>query len=394
MVPTGELITPTLNPARPRLVEAEEVRIKEGLTDQLGARLLHFYNRWSCLPPSYRRFLQRGYHWEWVSSPPICQVPRLQQQSERVQGLVELMLEKGAAYEVPPQPCFLANIFAIPKSSGGDRLILDVSLLNSFIALKTFKMTGHGCFKKTLEAPSWMCSLDIQDAYLHIPIAKHLHRYLAFTAMGKLYFFRALPFGLAPAPWLFTRLLDFVIKGFQRQGHKVLAYLDDLIIWNTCPSTTASSAKYIQTQLEFLGFRINLEKSSLVPRQELTWLGISWDSRTGSCVLPLQKRQEIASVATKLFLSPLVSRRQWERFTGLVTFAAQVSAQAKLRSHEVACPQRIALPEQRDVPHPLPKSLRAVLSDWMHPSFLDIPDRLYLAPPSLTIWTDASLSGW
>ena len=255
-------------------------------------------------------------------------------------------------------------------------------------------MTGHGCFKKTLEAPSWMCSLDIQDAYLHIPIAKHLHRYLAFTAMGKLYFFRALPFGLAPAPWLFTRLLDFVIKGFQRQGHKVLAYLDDLIIWNTCPSTTASSAKYIQTQLEFLGFRINLEKSSLVPRQELTWLGISWDSRTGSCVLPLQKRQEIASVATKLFLSPLVSRRQWERFTGLVTFAAQVSAQAKLRSHEVACHQRIALPEQRDVPHLLPKSLRAVLSDWMHPSFLDIPDRLYLAPPSLTIWTDASLSGW
>ena len=48
--------------------------------------------------------------------------------------------------------------------------------------------------------------IDLQDAYLHIPIVKHYHHFLHFVWHNVPYQWKVLPFGLATAPWVFTAL--------------------------------------------------------------------------------------------------------------------------------------------------------------------------------------------
>lgn len=57
-------------------------------------------------------------------------------------------------------------------------------------------MSNHAILASMLEPPAWMASIDLQDAYFHIPVKPTLHKYLAFLHQEKLYFFRVLPFGL------------------------------------------------------------------------------------------------------------------------------------------------------------------------------------------------------
>ena len=161
-------------------------------------------------------------------------LPKLSAQRPDVQLQVQNLLDLGAVYEVPVQRCFLSRIFTVPKEPTGTRLILDVSTLNEYISVPSLTMTNHVTLRQRLVAPAWMASLDLKDAYLHVPIRQNLHKYLALSCWGKLFFFRALPFGLAPAPWLFSMLMEAVLTHLRVEGIDILGYLDDLVLWNPC----------------------------------------------------------------------------------------------------------------------------------------------------------------
>ena len=58
-----------------------------------------------------------------------------------------------------------------------------------------------------LQKGDFLCKIDLQDAYLSIPVAKKARVYLRFLWKGKLYQFTCLPFGLASSPGIFTKCL-------------------------------------------------------------------------------------------------------------------------------------------------------------------------------------------
>ncbi|KAJ8039589.1 hypothetical protein HOLleu_17357 [Holothuria leucospilota] len=67
----------------------------------------------------------------------------------------------------------------------------------------------------SLQPRSWATSIELKDAYLHIPIHQSHHRYLAFRYKGIDYCFRALPFGLSTAPRVFTRVTRVILAFLQ-----------------------------------------------------------------------------------------------------------------------------------------------------------------------------------
>ena len=69
--------------------------------------------------------------------------------------------------------------------------------------------------------------MDLQDAYLQVPIHPESRWYLQFTMAGVPYQFRVLCFGLITAPQLFTRLMAPISAIVRRYGIRVLQYLDD-----------------------------------------------------------------------------------------------------------------------------------------------------------------------
>ena len=81
-----------------------------------------------------------------------------------------------------------------------------------------------------LPAGSWTCSIDLQDAYWHVPVAPHFRQYLGFCLGRARYHFRMVPFILNIMPRVFTKLVNVIVTGLRRQGVNVAAYLDDWLM--------------------------------------------------------------------------------------------------------------------------------------------------------------------
>ena len=361
---------------------------------RIGARLQEFHKEWEpLLSPELATHVKRGYHWQWEGLPPRLQAPRLAMQSPDVQVQVQRLLDLGAIYEVTPQPCFLSRIFVVPKVPTGWRLILDVSALNKYIVIPSFKMSNHASLRQALAPPVWLSSLDLKDAYLHVPIRQNLHKFLALSCWGKLFFFRALPFGLATAPWLFTTLMDAALNSLRKEGLNILGYIDDLVLWNSSSPELQLQTNRTVTVLQNLGLTINLEKSCLSPVSSLAWLGIVWNGREGTWCPNSSLLERIASRSQALSLASTSTRRQWEALCGLIAFAAQVNRRARHLMHHTA---NLSLfdhavdRDQRVKVHPL---LLASLKPWLEVQDWLRPEKFFTPQRTVQCWTDASLGG-
>jgi hypothetical protein len=120
---------------------------------------------------------------------------------------VKEMEEKAAIETVSsPDPGFYSRIFLVPKPGNKWRPIIDLSALNSHIPCPTFKMETPGSILRSVQKGQWLTSLDLKDAYFHIPIHPESRRYLRFLHQGVVWQFKALPFGLNTAPRVFTKV--------------------------------------------------------------------------------------------------------------------------------------------------------------------------------------------
>ncbi|KAK3888163.1 hypothetical protein Pcinc_007765 [Petrolisthes cinctipes] len=260
--------------------------------------------------------LGRGFHWKWLKDSPPLLVPKFKNIHPQpdLDLEIQLLLLKAAIYEVPYQPCFISRIFLVPKSRGGNRLIIDLSSLDSHILAPYFLMHNHKSLVDTLHPPAWMSTIDLKDAYLHVPIRQCLHKYLAFSFGSKLYFFRALPFSLNVAPHIFTCILRWPLSLLHLQGINVIACLDDWVIWDTSHELTAKAVNTATSLLSNLGFLINIPKSHLPSSTDVEWLGIRWFPLLGRWALPEDKQMSIhkACSITKTSLTQAMGIFSWQ----------------------------------------------------------------------------------
>lgn len=77
-----------------------------------------------------------------------------------------------------------------------------------------------------------MAKMDLQDAYLSVPIAPEFYRFLRFSWNDKQYELKILPFGLSSAPRLFTKLMRPVIGILRGMGLRLVVYLDNILFMN------------------------------------------------------------------------------------------------------------------------------------------------------------------
>ena len=124
----------------------------------------------------------------------------------------------------------------------------------------------------------WMISLDLQDAYLQVPVHHDSRRFLRFVVAGKTYQFRVLCFGLTTAPQVFTRIMAPVSAILHRHGVRMLRYLDDWLILASTEIACIQSRDRLLSVCKELGIQVNFKKSSLVPAQSLVYLGMEIQS--------------------------------------------------------------------------------------------------------------------
>ena len=75
---------------------------------------------------------------------------------------------------------------------------LFVDLYAAHLDTPHFRMETPQDVRQTIRPGDWAASIDLKDAYFHVPIAKDARKYLQFGWRGRLFQFCVLPFGLSP----------------------------------------------------------------------------------------------------------------------------------------------------------------------------------------------------
>ena len=279
------------------------------------------------------------------------------------------MSKKGVIEKTGEDPQqFVSNIFPRPKKDGGCRIILDLTLLNTFVQYKHFKMDTFYTAMQLVSTGCYMATIDLKDAYYSVPIHHSFRRYLKFKWMGQLWQYKALPNGLSSAPRLFTKLLKPALALLRAQKHIVMAYLDDILIVNANQESAEKSVSATTSLFEKLGFLIHPTKSKLQPSQTIEYLGFVINSVTMLVTLPMDKVLDLTNVCQNLINKPYPSIREVAKVIGKLVAAFPAVEFGRLHYQNLQRAKTQALIQRAghfDRPMQLPKEALSELHWWI-----------------------------
>ena len=122
---------------------------------------------------------------------------------------IQRLLETDCIREVERAEAHIISPLSVAGNSEKLRLILDLRYLNSFLSVPKFKYEDVRTIRDLFNKGDFFFKFDIKHGYHHVNIDKAYHKYLSFSwsenGITKYYVFTVLVFGLATAPFVFTK---------------------------------------------------------------------------------------------------------------------------------------------------------------------------------------------
>ena len=309
------------------------------------------------------------------------------------------LLEKRAVERVvqPRSPGFYSRLFLVPKKGDQWRPIIDLSTLNGFLDIQSFKMETSASIRASVQPGHWGVSLDLTDAYFHVPIHPNSRKYLRFCLNNQVFQFRALPFGLSTAPRVFTKLMAVVGAYLRLKGSALLQYFDDWLLHQMDRDNLLLDLVSSWKDLSALGLLLNPVKSDLIPSQDFTFVGMNFLTALDRIRLPPHRALALMDMVSLVLSLNRVTARFFLSLLGVLNAAADLVYQGRLHLRPIQYHLLSIWKPNRDN-----------LSDWipikpsLHPSLLwwldqeRLSEGVPLTPPSpsLQLITDSSREGW
>lgn len=242
-----------------------------------------------------------------------------------------------------------------------------------------------------------MASIDLKDCFWALPVHERDQRYLAFRWRGKKYTFNCLPFGLSLSPMFITKLYRHVVEHLQSKGHRVIMYIDDMLILADTKEKCRASALAARALLEDLGAIISEDKSSFTPTQRATYLGFELDSKDMKIWVPAKKMANLRKSIKQFIREPKASARQAASVLGKLTSMADALFPVRLRTtalHDFKLRALGASGKDWDQAHSLPATVVADLKWWLDNLFSLNGRPIHPPKTDIKAATDASDFGW
>lgn len=374
----------------------------------VGGRLAQFASRWETITQD--RFVlmtvKEGYRIEFTGnytlsrSPIFFPPPRLDEQRVALRDEVENLLAKKAVVKVSESECqtpgFYSHVFMRPKPSGAWRPILNLKKLNKSIRAKRFRMDTLQVVMENLVVGEYVTSIDLKDAYFHVPIHLRDRKFLRFAVEGEVFEFQVLPFGLSTAPRVFTRVVRALVAYLRKRGIKMFAYLDDWLLVNKSPQRLLEQTRLVLKICEELGLLVNDDKSDLEPTQSPVYLGAFLDLRRG-LVRPSDARiEQLELFVQNLLTEGVAPALFWLQMLGRMASCKGIVPFSMLRMRLIQmCFQsqwNRTLPLSVEVT--FPATLVPHLRWWLDRTNTCVGHPFHLPPADLVLTTDASEFGW
>ena len=373
----------------------------------VGGRLRFFLGHWEKITDDQwvLSVIKEGYKIEFNQIPPKTGIKKTNVPAKNLDILnmeVKSLIEKGAVEHVPLndlQNGFYSTFFQVPKKTGDMRPVINLRPLNRYLRKQHFKMDSLTTVLNLVKQGDWAISLDLKDAYMHIPIFKNHRKYLRFCVKNNPCLqFTALPFGPTSAPRVFTKVVSVVAAHLRAQGIRIVVYLDDWFIINQHKTQLLSDRETILNLLINLGFMINVKKSTFTPTQKIVYIGAMFHLDRG-LVFPTQERvTKLLMTTQKIMNMKMQTAREFLQLLGIMASCIEIIPNARLYMR----PLQIHLlsfwkpsSQKLDQKIPVTKQLKSHLKWWSNSANITKGRSLQHWESNVTITTDASTSiGW
>ena len=274
-------------------------------TFQVG--IFKFFDQWKSITSN--RFVLNmvwGHYLQLRSHPPLFldfwhfNVKVAAAHHPLFQKEVDEFLAKGAIEPSSGGAGFYSSMFVVPTHTGGLCTILNLKHFNHFMHIPSFKMPTLKNVWQLIQQGDFAFSIDLQDAYLHIPIVKHHHHFLHFVWHNVPYQWKVLPFGLATAPRIFTSLMKPILFLCHHKVLHIVIYKDYILVLICSKWAGKRACLFLCSLLVCLGLHINFSKSDLHLSQSFTFRGLCWDTVHISVSLPPDKLADTQQLALSL----------------------------------------------------------------------------------------------
>ena len=350
--------------------------------------------------------IKNGFRLLWHHQKPLLQrepvpfpPPVAKDQCSVLDLQVVEMLGKGAIERVdnPASPGFYSRLFTVPKPSGGYRPILDLSPLNKFLKKVTFKMDSPDSIRGILRRGDWATSLDLKDAYFHVPISPKDRKWLRFMWRGEVFQYKVLPFGLSLSPWAFTKIVREVVTFSRSNKMRLHTYLDDWLTLASIKGVCSLHMDLLRRTTQRLGFVIHEDKSEFTPSQEFTYLGMSFNTATWTVQPSQARRLSLSTQIRSLRAQARVSARSLSSVLGKMESMARLLPLGRLHKRpfqraftSVFCQEKDSWNRRIDIQ----PWFHEVTLQWLSLPWLASSSPITLPDPVRTVFTDASKEGW
>lgn len=266
--------------------------------------------------------IEDGYKIPFVSTPPIMYSKNNNSalnESEFVNKAIKELIDNQCVIKVTYTPHVVNPLTVAQNSAGKKRFILDLRLVNLHIRKQKIQFEDYKTASQFFKHNAYMFKWDFRSGYYHIDIAENYRTFLGFQWDGMYYCFTVLPFGLSSAPFIFTKIFRPLVKIWRLRGIDVALYLDDGFGISDNYELAKTHSKFVRESLLSAGVVLNEEKSIWIPTQNLTWLGLCWNSVSHSISVPEARVYKLLNCIDSVIKSlPFISARKLAKFVGLV----------------------------------------------------------------------------
>lgn len=164
-----------------------------------------------------------------------------------------------------------AQVLVTTNERQKKRMVIDYSqTINKYTLLDAYPLPNISEMINNIAQYRIFSTLDLKSAYHQIPILEEERQYTAFEALGKLYHFKRIPFGVTNGVACFQRIMNNIIENEGLDG--TFAYLDNVTI---CGHSQEEHDKALQAFLRAASkYRITFnEGKSIISSETINLLG-------------------------------------------------------------------------------------------------------------------------
>ncbi|XP_022806778.1 uncharacterized protein LOC111343852 [Stylophora pistillata] len=400
--PIGHAVEATQNVADYQLPSLQDIIPPDNL---VAGRIKYFYSNWTLITSDpWILSIVQGYKFPFVCQPIQWRQRQTKAKSKEdlasINEAISQLQTKGAVKAVQEKLNQFTSTLFIVKQTTKERPVFNLKNLNRFVDSQQFKIEGLEAVRKLIQSGDFIMKLDLQDAYLSVPIHNSHKKYLRFVFQGITYELQCLPFGLSSAPRTFTKLLKPVIILLRRQGIRIVIYLDDMLILDQSPERLSSIFQSVVALLQRLGFLIKQEKCSQAPSQCLEFLGSLINSKEMTQAVPNEKLQNLQLECKNALNNRWLTLKEFSALLGRMNQCSQVGlVQGPLHYRALQRQHINSVHRNEGFCNKMRIYLtRDSLNDLQWSTSTKIPQfnkcLISLPPFDMIVYTDASKRGW